>query len=169
MTNISNEAWLKDTASSDAIGNGQPIYLRGVSITYGFENIIAYNPKIMQDSSLLHNARLSNTTYIGFEQPVISIQGLIDLNNTDGELADDEDKQIMTIGRLFAFGKRASTYQFWDSRILKSLINENDNNVEKPYTESMSVVVANIKISSSSKSINQVSYTIELKEDKVNE
>ena len=168
MVNFNNEAWIKDQDTANPIGNGEPIYLRGVSISYGFKSLSATSPKVFQDTTLSFNDRLANITYIGLEQPKIVINGLIDLDNSDGLLDSDSSKRIITVGRLFELGKSARTFYFWDSRILDKIINDSDGAVENPYTAgSMPVVISNIKITSSANSVNQLTYSIELVEDRI--
>ena len=164
-SNITHEAYLKDTGDN-AVASGKNIYLRASSIKFGFKNLVTTNPLIFQDSTNTYNEKKSDVTFTGFEQPVISVTGIIDLDITTGSLNSDTDKQIITIGRLFHLAKAERTYQFWDSRITKQILEEPDANAPSPYTGSaIPVIIQNLSFSAGT-SLNEVNYSLELIEDK---
>lgn len=163
--NITNEAYIKDTAASGPLAGGANIYLRGVNITFGFSNIISTNPKVFRDIDVAYNTKKSEVTYTGFEQPIISVQGQIDLDITTGDIGDG-GYEVMTIGRLLYLARTPKTYQLWDPIIVKQAIAESDPIAVTPYTITMPVIIKSISIKANSKSLNMVSYSIEFIEDK---
>jgi len=57
-----------------SINSGSAVYLRGVNLTYGFKPLTRTTP-------LNNTFALSETQITGFENPRISIKGVIDTNN----------------------------------------------------------------------------------------
>ena len=184
MTNTdmiaTNESYLIDVSTDKPVSAGSKIYLRTKSITFPFINILAVRPRILINpdfntddvgSYLGSNwsRRKSDISYQGFNQPVITVNGWIDLDSP-GSLSDDI--QLATVNRLWKMFSSPThmPYYFWDSKIGSALANgDYDDNMGNPYDQtggSIPVLIKDFNVDWRESSLNKLEYTLVLWEDK---
>ncbi len=177
---LDNEAYLVDTYSgtaSDNLTGGSKIYLRAISTVFPFVNLMAYKPKILVDPQRIGaspetvtanwDRRKSPTSYTGTEKVVITVDGLIDLDSS-GSLS--ADYQLATIGRLWKIWNSPGSMPFgyYDSKIGSALVDSGyDPTIGTPYSAgSIPVTVKDVTFKWDRSSINKLSYSLVLWEDK---
>ena len=175
---VTNEGYLRDVYSSQTITGGSNIYLRITRISFPFKNILSHKPKIIIDPDFTSDdtgstvgsnweRRKSPIGYQGFDNLVITLDGFIDLDNS-GSLSTTY--QLATVGRLWKLWNSPvhMPYYFWDSKLGSGLIsNSYDPTIGNPFLAgSIPVIIEDVVFDWSKSSLNKVTYSMVLREDK---
>ena len=107
-------SWIK----ANNVDGGSAIDLGATAITYAFKTFTPAPPIPAKSTTDTYNNRLHEVDYLGFETPVLTIQGKIPPHDATGGAGLNSDGSVMiSLARLGSFAMIGSPAWFYDDAL----------------------------------------------------
>jgi len=170
---LSDSAYIVDR-SETPLFNGDKIYLRSTKVVFEINNLIESEPIInINEETENFNSRKGQSSYQGFNSPIITLRGNVNIEekttSTSGTGRIDNSSsnpKVVTVYRLWKMALTPRKYYLWDSKIINSLITDDEFDVSYTESDGIPVAIRSLRLMADSKDTNKVVYELKLLEDR---